>query len=214
MSASVIGGRAAARVCSFLLVFLFSSAQAASITYVLDQSNDLPDGVDYLSVTVADSITQAGAIDFTVDVIAASLPEPGPNFGIQSFYFNVDDGLAVAPSNIVNIDPDAWSVGENRNAGGGFGKFDFFVKGSGNNRTDSLSFTIDGVDGDTVASYAFGSSLLPNSGQFFAAHVAGFSGDPYGVTSAKFAGLTATVIPLPAAFWLFLSALGLLVRVR
>lgn len=214
MSASVIGGRAAARVFSLLLVFLFSSAQAASITYVLDRSNDLPDGVDYLSVTIADSVTQAGAIDFSVDVITASLPEPGPNFGIQSFYFNADDGIAVTASNIVNIDPVAWSVGENRNAGGGFGKFDFLLKGNGNSRTDSLTFTIDGVDGDTIASYAFGSSLVPDSGQFFAAHVAGFSSDPYGVTSAKFAGLTSTVIPLPAAFWLFLSALGLLIRVR
>ena len=45
-------------------VFLFASAQvnAASVSYFLDQSNDLADGTNYAKVTISDSIGHAGDI--------------------------------------------------------------------------------------------------------------------------------------------------------
>jgi hypothetical protein len=67
-------------------------------------------------------------------------------------------------------------------------------------------FSITGVDGDTILSYAVSSDLDPSSGEFFAAHVAGFSKEPFGDSSAKFAGSTA--VPIPPAALLFGSALG------
>ncbi len=46
-----------------------TSTHAASVSYVLNQSNTLADGVPYLQVTIADGAN--GAIDFTVQVLAS-----------------------------------------------------------------------------------------------------------------------------------------------
>ncbi|MDH3978063.1 MAG: VPLPA-CTERM sorting domain-containing protein [Gammaproteobacteria bacterium] len=187
----------------------------------MDYSNALDDGIDYLTVKISDSMDIEGAIDFEVNVIVEAFPEPGSNFGLQSFYFNYDDSLDVTKSNFVGLDPSSWGVTENRNPGGNFGKFDFRLGGKGNSRTETLRFTIDGVDGDTIDSYAVESFLKSGTGQFFAAHVAGFSNDPYGVTSAKFGGSELidesrppSAVPVPAAVWLFGSALSLLAFIR
>ena len=210
MKICVIGKRVRATLILNILIapFLFAtSATAASVSYVLDQSNALPDGVDYLQVTISDSDVVAGDIDFMVELISDALPMPGNNFGMQSFYLNVEDGIHVAADNI-SIDASGWSVNDDRNAGGSFGKYDIALKGKGNSRVEVLMFSIGGIDDDTINSYAVGSSLNPSSGEFFAAHVAGFSYDPYGVGSGKFAG--SAPIPVPPAAFLFASALGAL----
>jgi hypothetical protein len=195
--------------CLYTALTFATSANAASISYFLDLSNDLPDRVDYVQVTISDSETIAGDIDFAVEVIADAFPEAGSNFGMQSFYFNAEDGLNLSTDNI-DAGFSGWSARSNANAGGGFGKFDFKLSGTGNARTELLSFSITGVDDDSVFSYAIGASLTPSSGEFFAAHVAGFSDDQYGVSSAKFAG--SSPVPVPPALLLFgtsLAALGL-----
>ena len=201
-------GRHFAVLLSALLLLICVPAQAASVSYILDQSNSLPDGTPYLQVTIADSIDVVGDIDFRVEVIADAFPTAGGNFGMQSFYFNADDDVTITTDNITAAG-SAWKVVSNRNAGGGFGKFDFLLAGNGNSRLEVLTFSIAGVDGDTISSYALGSSQTPSAGEFFAAHVAGFSDEPYGVSSAKFAGSVGTV-PLPPAALLFGSAIGLL----
>ena len=192
-----------------------SLAQAASVSYYLDQSNVLDDGVNYLQVTISDSLTITGDIDFSVAVLTDAFSITGStNFGMQNFSFNFDNTLPVTSANIINIDPSSWTISENMNAGGNFGKFEFQLDGSGATRTELLSFSITGVEGDTLSSYALGSTLNPSSGEFFAAHVAGFD-ETNGVTSAQFAG--STPVPLPAAFVLFgsgLVALAGLVRRR
>jgi hypothetical protein len=190
-----------------------AQAQAASISYYLDQSNSLPDGVNYAQVTISDSTTTAGDIDFTVDIIASAFSVSGSNFGMQTFSFNYDTSLAVdpVPANIINLDPASWSISQNANTGGGFGRFEFEFMGTGSQRTETLTFTITGLSDDTVQSYAVGSTLFPSSGEFFAAHIAGFD-TTNGVTSAKFAGSTPAV-PVPAAVWLFGSGLLGLVAV-
>jgi hypothetical protein len=195
---------------TLVAVFLFSGIQAnaASVTYQLDQSNDLADGPIYATVTIADGV--AGNIDFSVEIIESAFPSPLSNFGMQAFYFNYDDALTVAESNIVNINPNSWNINEDMNAGGGFGRFEFQATGSGSTRTSLLTFSITGVAGDTIADYATG--YADDTTEFFAAHIAGYDDAESGNTSGKFAG--STVVPIPAAMWLFGSALGMLAWLR
>jgi len=193
-------------------VFLFASAQvnAASVSYFLDQSNDLADGTNYAKVTISDSIGHAGDIEFAVEVLTGAFPTPLSNFGMQSFYFNADDGLAVSAANLVDINP-SWSVNTDKNPGGGFGKFDFEVAGNGSNRTELLTFRISDVTGDTIDSYALNSVLQDEEGTpgvYFAAHIADYDSVVSGNTSGKFGG--SSVVPIPAAVWLFASGLGFL----
>jgi hypothetical protein len=191
------------------LVFATAQASAATISYYLDQSNDLPDGINYAQVTISDGI--GGDIDFSVDVIESAFSiSPGANFGMQTFSFNYDTALTISDSNIQDIDPSSWTISQDASAGGDFGKFEFQLSGTGSSRTSLLSFSITGVSSDTVYDYAIGSTLNPSSGQFFAAHIAGFD-ETYGVTSAQFAGSTS--VPVPAAIWLFGSGLMGLIAV-
>jgi hypothetical protein len=180
-----------------------SLANAATISYYLDQSNDLPDGINYAQVTISDGV--GGDIDFDVQVLTAAFAVSGSNFGMQAFAFNYDTALSVTASNISDIDPSSWTISQDANAGGGFGKFEFQLSGSGSTRTETLSFSITGVSGDSINDYALGSTLNPSSGEFFAAHIAGFD-ETDGVTSAQFAGST-PVVPVPAAVWLFATGL-------
>ncbi len=192
------------------LLLTATQANTATISYYLDQSNDLFDGVTYAQVTISDSTTTIGDIDFNIEVLEAAFTVSGYNFGLQNFSFNYDPSLSVDESNITNLGPFTWSVSEGKNAGGDFGKFGFQLSGKGNSRTELLNFSITGVADDTVNSYAMGSTLNPAANEFFAAHIAGFD-DIDGVTSAKFSG-SALVIPVPAALWLFGSGLaGLIV---
>ena len=186
------------------LVLAGMQANAATISYFLDQSNDLLDDISYAQVTISDSTTTIGDIDFSIEVLASAFTVSGSNFGMQSFSFNFDPSLSIGASNIIGIDPSAWSISEGANAGGGFGKFGYQLSGNGKTRTELLSFSVTGVAGDTIYSYATGSSLKPAATEFFAAHIAGFD-ETNGVTSAKFAG--STVVPVPAAVWLFGSGL-------
>jgi hypothetical protein len=191
-----------------------AQVHAASISYYLDQSNDLPNGINYAQVTISDSTTTPGDIDFTVDVIASAFSySPSSNFGMETFAFNYDTSLTVGAGNIANINPSTWAISQDQNAGGGFGKFEFQLSGTGSTRTETLTFSISGVAGDTLQSYAIGSTLNPSSGEYFSAHIAGFD-TTSGVTSAKFAGSTPVpAVPVPAAVWLFGSGLLGLVTV-
>ena len=190
-----------------LMLLAGAAANAASVSYYLDQSNDLANDVNYVQVTISDGV--AGNIDFTVEVLTDAFPTPLSNFGMQAFFFNYDQALNVDMANIVDVDPASWDIREDKNAGGGFGKFHFEAKGTGSTRTELLTFSISGVEGDTVDDYAIGNAD-DNDGmnEFFAAHVAGYADSQTGNTSGKFAG--STLVPIPAAVWLFGSALGMM----
>ena len=189
------------------LVFSATQASAATISYYLDESNALLDGVNYAQVTISDSTTVMGDIDFSVEVLSSAFAVSGSNFGMQNFSFNYDTSLTVGVSNIIDVDPTSWGITQNANAGGGFGKFEFQLSGGGGSRTELLSFSITGVTGDTIGSYAMGSGLKPAAIEFFAAHIGGFD-TTNGVTSAQFAGSTPVpAVPVPAAVWLFGSGL-------
>jgi hypothetical protein len=160
------------------------TASAASITYYLNQSNDaegwLPDGTqDYLSVTIADSGTVAGDIDVTVELQSSltSIADSG-NFGISAFLLNSADNTLTA-ANVIS-EPGDWSVDVDFPAGppmplngGGFGSFNLFLDG-GTRQVPTLSFSITGIVGDSIADYALLSTGGSQGDTFFAAHVAGF----------------------------------------
>ena len=192
------------------------NATAASVTYNLDQSNVLADGVVYLKVTISDS-AKAGEIDFMVETTTAFTA--GDNFGIQVFGFNPDSNLNIKAENIKFNDASIWEVGSGNLSG--FGLFDITGIGDGSSRQNPLTFSIIDVDGDTIASYANPSAKNAGGWEgdenpFFAAHVAGFTSDLKDakgkmVTSAFFAGSTAelppNLVPVPAATWLLGSGL-------
>ena len=186
------------------LVLAGTQVHADTISFYLDQSNSLLDGVNYAQVTISDSSDTAGDIDFVIELLDPAFTVSGSNFGLQKFSFNFDDALTVDKQNIINLSSSDWRIAAGKNAGGGFGKYDSQLSGKGKSRTEELSFTITGVDHDTIYSYAMGSLLNPGADEFFAAHIAGFD-YMNGVTSAKFTGSSA--VPVPASVWLFGSGL-------
>lgn len=193
------------------LLFAAMPARAASVSFFLDQSNALPDGTHYLSVTMTENAT--GGVDFLVQTLDPLNDIAGRNFGIQKFGFGFLDDVRGGISNL----PGGWSAASNRRMDG-FGKFDIRLQGKRKSRTDNLGFTVDDV-------------TLADFDSLFSAHVAGFewcglvggSSKRNGydwcaggncVTSAYFAGNMPQMpppdpnaVPVPAALWLLGSGL-------
>jgi hypothetical protein len=191
------------------------NAQASTVSYYLDQSNALAEPVNYLLVTIDDE-GAAGDVNFTVEILQPLIDIADSGFGIASFGFNLTSGV---PFTGTISGPDDWTFDLAMNEDG-FGVFDVVVERafSGVRQSPALTFSISGVDGDVPLDYVALSSV--QGGQqgpvFFAALVGGFeeldpdgSGGHPSITSAYFGG--STLVPLPAAFWLFSTALlGLL----
>jgi len=186
-------------VAGFLL-FATLPAHAASVSFFLDQSNELPNGTNYLSVMLTENETSG--VDFLVQTLDPLNNLAGSNFGIQSFGFSFADCTWGEISGL----PDNWGVQNNKQMSS-FGGFDIRLMGRGNSRTDSLSFTVNGVS-------------LNDFGSLFSTHVAGFEwcliddnrrnwcDGKNCTTSAFFAGsMSVSQVPIPAAVWLFGSGL-------
>jgi hypothetical protein len=206
-------------------------AQASSVTYLLDQSNIetvMPDNVPYATVTIEDGLTfgtDTNAVKFTVDVINSAF-NAGSAFGIQDFGFNLAVGApAVADSNIVG--PAGWTgnIAPPNNQLDGYGRFVGDIKRSGPSipRSEPLEFWITGVNGDSIASYAAastnGNSIVTQGNAWFVALVGGFTASDPAITSGYFGGgsgaqQSPAAVPVPAAVWLFGSALAGMVGVR
>lgn len=197
--------KATLRMIVALALMGATAAQAASVSYFLDQSNTLADGPNYLQVTIDDQ-GAPGLINFMVATLTPLNSIAGGNFGIQTFGWNTLLNTSSIPdSSIVNL-PSGWvgNVNPPPNTIDGFGKFDIAVSNGGSNRLTTLTFSID-VAGDAISDYVELSSGTAGQGNvFFAAHVAGFD-DGQGNTSAYFGG--STPVPVPAAAWLFGSGL-------
>lgn len=177
------------------------SANAASVSYYLDQSNiaSYPDGTNYLQVTISDGA--AGAIDFTVTTLVPALPSTAK---MDQFGFNPASSLTLSAANVIGL-PIGWSLLGAGNMDG-FGGFSVRPDTNGNTtRVSTLTFSIVGISGDTPTSYVNLSTGTAGQGNtFFAAHLAGLTNDP-NVTSGYFGG--STPVPVPAAAWLFGSGL-------
>ena len=210
---------------AFLTILLTSSGSALAApvdctasgisceTYGLNENNiGLGTGIDYAEVTIWDT-TADNDIHFEV-VLNHAFFDEGSNFGLQSFYFNstVDTTL------LLGSGPVNWSFSEDYGTnpigtvpGEGFqasqfGRFNIKYAGTGNTREDPLEFTLR-TTGDSLMSYALNNS----AGFAFAAHIADFDlanccnkTEDSGWFSTP---ATPSPIPVPAAFWLFGTAL-------
>ena len=192
------------KVAAGLLAGLFcaSSSQASVVSYFLDQSNQLADGVNYLMVTISDE-REEGVIDFSVEALQPLLDLAGDNFGIQSFAFNVLAGVSTEARN-VDLLPKKWRA---RNGGrmDGFGLYDITLQAKAQGRSnghgdheghgdrwgfwgygdhgdqsrrmnvqDPLTFSIIGVDFDTIQSYVeLSRGFAPEGFSLFSAAVTG-----------------------------------------
>ena len=192
-------------------------AQASTVQYILDHSNTLEDGIDYLLVTISDD--QSGQLDFLVETQAALNEKAGENFGIASFGFNLFEGMELSGDDFLL--PEKWKVQFNKGMSEA-GKFDVRLLGTGQTRQDPLEFSILGLGIEEILAG-------------FASHVAGFELEPYGregehrgeayehgeyegnhyASSAFFYGdrLVTSEVPVPAALWLFGSGMLLLGRI-
>lgn len=200
-----------------LLIGLFSatSSQAASVSFYLDQSSSLTDGVNYLQVTIADGVD--GAIDFTVTALQPLLDIAGEGFGIEKFAFNVVGGVGTVTDNVTAL-PTGWLTGHNGLVSG-FGTYDLIADHQGSSGHNPLTFSVTGVDLDTVMSYVgLSSGSSPQGPSFFSAYVNGFSFGDCGdtekssskncYTGAFFGG--AQAVPAPPAIWLLGTAIAAL----
>jgi len=179
-----------------LALLLVSRGEAASVQYLLDQSNTLADDIDYLLVTISDGVD--GQLDFLVETQPALEEMAGTNFGIAAFGFLLSSPMQLGTDDFLL--PDGWKAQFDKGMSEA-GKFDVRLLGTGSTRQDPLHFSVLGL---TL------SDILPG----FASHVAGFTGamddhkkhDSSG--SAFFYGDTlVTAVPVPAALWLFGSGL-------
>jgi|GEM_PF-7013359 len=173
--------------------------QAAMVSYYIDQTNvdgfsgGLPDGVNYLTVTIDDEggngvIGGDSLINFTVAVVGLAYNDS--NHGIMDFAFNItNNAITLTTDNIVLL-PNLWEAMHFNNTtdikpsnADGFGKFDVRLSDGGMNRVDPLQFSID-VAGDSINSYFDQSESTVGQSQqnaWFAAHVAGIATGAYTV---------------------------------
>jgi hypothetical protein len=199
--------------CLVVLTLAGAAANAASVSYFIDQTNggpQLANDVNYLQVTVSDAAfgADANAIRFDVTILPALTGIADSNFGIQSFGFNTSLATPTVLGAIAGL-PSGWSTDSDSNQGP-FGNFELAVSGTGGNRQDpTLTFYVTGIAGDLVTDYAALSNGNAGAGnEFFAGHVAGFLDQDPGageLTSAYFGGSQA--VPVPATAWLFMTGI-------
>jgi hypothetical protein len=183
------------------LMTMAALSHAASVSFFLNESNRLSDGINYLSVNLTENM--AGGVDVLAKTLDPLNNLSTNHFGIQKFAFSFDDGTM---GDVTGL-PDGWKVKSDRRMNG-FGIFDTGLLGNADARTDILSFTINGV-------------VIDDFESFFAAKVAGLD-DRYGPSNAFFGGSlengfsspllgdsnnSLAPVPVPAAVWLLSSGL-------
>ena len=200
-----------ARIFIAISALLCASVASASIvSFDLTNSDKLPDGANYIRVTIDDEGVP-GRINFHVSLLGPLRHQAGRRFGIEEFAFNSDFGIS--SRNIVGL-PRHWKAGGSDKLHG-FGRFDESVEAKNSRaRVESLDFSIKGIKWDTIESYLDPSSGRAREGNFFfAVRVAGMDGDFRCITDATFGGgdmIPQLPTPLPGSTGLLLAGLGVL----
>lgn len=221
------------------MLLLAGSVQAATVSTFLDQSTKrsiIEQDIGYLKVTISDG--KEGNIDFRVESLKPLKNLAGENYaqvGFNTFSFNFGDSGAAVENLAL---PDDWSIRNKEFRNNPFGVFDVNLRTRKQQLDNMLLFSIKGVEGDRPEDYlsavSTGDARLGN--YLFQAGLKGLTfSRPHGdceqetlrpasvladcnpvVTKgrARFAGGT-SVVPIPAAAWLFGSALlGLFTTLR
>jgi len=81
-------------IISGLLMMIAAGANATTLTYTLDQSNRLADGIDYVSVTLSKDTTTE-YLSVNVELLDALDGFSGEHTGIQAFAFNLHDDVRI-----------------------------------------------------------------------------------------------------------------------
>ncbi len=212
MVRKMLRGRILACVGVVVLAVLSTGSLSASLIQDLIYANDpaVMSGVPSGSIfgTVSVSATSSNTVKFVLDANQSVLT-PGTNFGIQKFGFEYDASLT-GEITITGL-PAGWTVVEDKSMDG-FGKFEIVNQGTGQTRTDPLSFSVTtsnsfGSGGDLEQAFFKENEL----GFHFAAHIAGFQ-SINGVTSAYFTD--GIPIPEAATILLFSSGIAAVVALR
>jgi hypothetical protein len=204
-------------VLACIALAISTQANASSVSVFMNLSNNqtvFPDGTNYLEVTVRDG--NNGDIDFSLATLGPlhNLVPDWDNFGISAFKFNFGDSGATLANLLLPLE---WGVSQDD---GGwddwleFELFDAFL--TGDYLKTTLNFSIFGVDGDTPEDYLPACSPGESSCALLIAEVMGLSDNPNfkdiwpmdpSTAPVRFAD---SVVPLPPAAWLFISAIAML----
>jgi hypothetical protein len=190
----------------FLVCLAAGSANAATATFILDETSDpsaFHDGTDYFQVLL--SSTAAGEATITVT------PEFGlgssKGTGIVDFAFDYSGSHpgAITASSL----PKGYSLSRSSGDTGDFGKFTFDVEGG--KPVSSLSFTLNGLAGSSAAQ-TLGYLEDPSRGrrnvlrESFAVEVAGLNAGAYcDPRDVYFGGQLASPVPEPSMWALMIS---------
>lgn len=184
---------------------LAGTIQAAGGMLTMDQINFLAGKVFIFSQLCGDTSVTNGGLTCTVGGTGVPIGSDTNLIGDQAINeFGFNDG-ALSASNILFpnlslIDPSLPNLADLFEYKGsaqmdGFGNFDHTILRTGSGGTNNLAFAIVGIEGDVAGDYVNES----NKGFLFAAKPASGSVGQQGAFIA--------VVPVPAAAWMFASAL-------
>lgn len=177
-------------------------------TYLFDQSNRLPDGLVYGSMTIeaydgtgaSGGGLAAGQVRLTFQVDPIPVNGPSHDVGIRAVGFNSDLSLTDAQVSV----PDGWGLRHNRHMGG-FGVFGWQAFTKPADRQPLVTVLIDGLGSDAnvdhfrIESRRTKGGLPPQGPVYFAARVGALL--PDGDVERYFAHTIGTGVPPPIDGW-------------